>query len=106
VELVEATGRYARLTLRLPGSGGELEVDLLKEALDPRFVAVQVTARTSVRALSLEDTVGLKARAWHDRFVIRDIIDLHPGRISSGGGSGGRGARRPGRPRPPPNEQP
>jgi hypothetical protein len=21
--------------------------------------------------------VGLKARAWHDRFVIRDIIDLH-----------------------------
>ena len=25
----------------------------------------------------LEDTVGLKARAWHDRFVIRDIIDLH-----------------------------
>jgi hypothetical protein len=65
------------LTLRLPGSGEELEMDLLKEALDPSFVAVQVTARTSVRALSLEDTVGLKARAWHDRFVIRDIIDLH-----------------------------
>jgi hypothetical protein len=21
--------------------------------------------------------VELKARAWHDRFVIRDIIDLH-----------------------------
>ena len=65
------------MTLRLPGSGEELEIDLLKEALDPRFVTVQVTARTSVRALSLEDTVGLKARAWHDRFVIRDIIDLH-----------------------------
>ena len=77
VELVEATGRYARLTLRLPGSGEELEMDLLKEALDPSFITVQVTARTSVRALSLEDTVGLKARAWHDRFVIRDIIDLH-----------------------------
>ena len=77
MELVEATGRYARLTLWLPGSGEELEMDLLKEALDPRFVTVQVTARTSVRALSLEDTVGLKARAWHDRFVIRDIIDLH-----------------------------
>jgi hypothetical protein len=30
-----------------------------------------------VRAVSLDDTVGLKARAWHDRFVIRDIIDLH-----------------------------
>jgi hypothetical protein len=26
--------------------------------------------------MSLEDTVGLKARAWHDRFVIRDIVDL------------------------------
>ena len=25
----------------------------------------------------MKDTVGLKARAWHDRFVIRDIIDLH-----------------------------
>ena len=24
-----------------------------------------------------QTTVGLKARAWHDRFVIRDIIDLH-----------------------------
>ena len=30
-----------------------------------------------MRALSLDDAVGLKARAWHDRFVIRDIIDLH-----------------------------
>ena len=77
VELVEATGRYARLTLRLPGSGEDLEMDLLKEALDPSFVTVQATAMTSVRILSLDDTVGLKARAWHDRFVIRDIIDLH-----------------------------
>jgi hypothetical protein len=63
VELVEATGRYARLTLRLPGSGEAMEMDLLKEALDPSFVTVQVTAVPSVRALSLEDTVGLKARA-------------------------------------------
>jgi len=52
-------------------------MDLLKEALDPGFVTVEVAGMTSVRALSLEDTVGLKARAWHDRFVIRDIIDLH-----------------------------
>lgn len=77
MELVEATSRYARLILRLPGSGAELEMDLLKEALEPSFATVQVTAVASVRALSLEDTVGLKARAWHDRFVIRDIIDLH-----------------------------
>ena len=78
VQLVEATSpRYARLVLRLPGSGEELEMDLLKEALEPRWVTVQVTPAASVRTVSLEDTVGLKARAWHDRFVIRDIIDLH-----------------------------
>jgi hypothetical protein len=78
VRLVEAASlRYARLVLRLPGSGDELEVDLLKEALEPRWVTVQITDAESVRAVSLQDTVGLKARAWHDRFVIRDIIDLH-----------------------------
>jgi Nucleotidyl transferase AbiEii toxin, Type IV TA system len=75
--LVEATGRYARLTLRLPESGDEIEMDLLKEALEPSFATIQIASSASVRALSLRDTVGLKARAWHDRFVIRDIIDLH-----------------------------
>ena len=78
VRLAEAASlRCARLVLQLPGSGEELEMDLLKEALEPRWVTVQVTPAASVRAVSLEDTVGLKARAWHDRFVIRDIIDLH-----------------------------
>lgn len=75
--LVEATSRYARLVLQFPGSADELEMDLLKEALEPRWVTVQITPGASVRALSLDDTVGLKARALHDRFVIRDIIDLH-----------------------------
>jgi hypothetical protein len=73
----EASPRYARLVLQLPGSGEELEMDLLKEALEPRWITVQITPAATVRAVSLEDTVGLKARAWHDRFVIRDIIDLH-----------------------------
>ena len=75
--MVEATGRYARLVLRLPGSGDELEMDLLKEALGPGGITVQLAPGVSVRALSLDDAVGLKARAWHDRFVIRGIIDLH-----------------------------
>jgi Nucleotidyl transferase AbiEii toxin, Type IV TA system len=75
--LVEATSRYARLVLQFPGSGDELEMDLLKEALEPRWVTAQIPGAANVRALSLDDTVGLKARAWHDRFVIRDIIDLH-----------------------------
>jgi hypothetical protein len=57
--------------------GDELEMDLLKEALGPRWITVQLAGGASVRALSLDDAVGLKARAWHDRFVIRDIIDLH-----------------------------
>jgi hypothetical protein len=77
VRLVEASDRYARLVLRLPGSDEELEMDLLKEALEPGWATVQITGAASVRALSLKDTVGLKARAWHDRFVIRDIIDLY-----------------------------
>ncbi len=75
--VVEATGRCARLVLRLPGSGDELEMDLLKEALGPGGITVQLAPGASVRAVSLDDAVGLKARAWHDRFVIRDIIDLH-----------------------------
>jgi hypothetical protein len=47
-----------------------MEIDLLKEALEPTCVTIQITPAASVRALSLEDTVDLKARAWHDRFVI------------------------------------
>jgi hypothetical protein len=43
VRLAEASPRYARLVLRLPVSGEELEMDLLKEALQPRWVTVQVT---------------------------------------------------------------
>jgi hypothetical protein len=52
-------------------------MDLLKEALGPGGITVQLAPGAYVRALSLADAVGLKARAWHDRFVIRDIIDLH-----------------------------
>jgi hypothetical protein len=75
--LMEGTGRYARLVLEFPDAGGELELDLLKEALGPGWVTVQTPDGTSVRALSLDDAVGLKARAWFERFVIRDIIDLN-----------------------------
>ena len=54
VRVVEATSlRYARLVLRLPGSGDELEMDLLKEALEPRWVTVQITDAESVRQCRL-----------------------------------------------------
>jgi hypothetical protein len=59
VRLAEAaSARCARLVLQLPGSGEELEMDLLKEALEPRWVTVQITPAASVRAVSLEDTVA------------------------------------------------
>jgi hypothetical protein len=44
-----------------PGSGDELEMDLLKEALEPRWVSVQLGPAASVRALSLDDIVGLQS---------------------------------------------
>ena len=44
-----ARGTHARLVLQLPGSGEELEMDLLKEALEPRWVTVQITPAASVR---------------------------------------------------------
>jgi hypothetical protein len=76
---LSASLRLAWLTvqMRLPGSGDELEMDLLKEALGPGGITVQLAGGASVPAVSLDGAVGLKARAWHDRFVIRDIIDLH-----------------------------
>jgi hypothetical protein len=51
VRLVEATSGYARLVLRLPGPGEELEMDLLKEALEPGWVTVQITPAACVRAV-------------------------------------------------------
>ena len=44
------------LRCSFPGSGEELEMDLLKEALEPRcpWVTVQITPAVSVRAVSLE----------------------------------------------------
>ena len=38
---------------------------------------VRVAPEASVWALSLEGAMGLKSRAWYDRFVIRNIIDLY-----------------------------
>src|ERR1035437_2200967 len=77
VRIDEAGVRSARLHLRLPVWQDELEVDLLKEALEPRWLTVEVAAAAHLQAVSLDDAVGMKARAWHDRFVPRDIIDLH-----------------------------
>lgn len=80
VRLAEAASlRYARLVLQLPGSGEELEMDLLKEALEPTWVTVQITPAASVRAVSLEDTVGLKARP-RQGISLAELARLHRGR--------------------------
>ncbi len=73
--LIEATSRYARLVLQFPGSSDSWMT--FSRSTRAKMITVQITNATSIRALSLADTVGLKARALHDRFVIRDIIDLY-----------------------------
>jgi len=66
--VVEATPRMARLLVE--GQGFACEVDLLKEAIGP-------PARLQIGpVLALEDAIGLKVRALHDRAAHRDYIDV------------------------------
>ncbi|MFI5835961.1 nucleotidyl transferase AbiEii/AbiGii toxin family protein [Micromonospora sp. NPDC051300] len=65
--LVEVTPRMARLLVS--GPSGDCEVDLLKEAIGPP-AALHIGP-----VLALEDAVGLKVRALHDRAAHRDYID-------------------------------
>jgi hypothetical protein len=70
--VIEASPRMARLEVSILGS--DYEVDLLKEALGP-------PVWTDLGpVLSLEDAVGLKVRALHDRGLARDFIDVHAAR--------------------------
>ncbi|MFC0004526.1 nucleotidyl transferase AbiEii/AbiGii toxin family protein [Micromonospora siamensis] len=66
--LVEATNRMARLIVS--SESVACEVDVLKEAIGP-------PAALSVGpVLSLNDAVGLKVRALHDRAAHRDYVDI------------------------------
>jgi hypothetical protein len=69
VSQVESTSRMARLEV----SDGQqsCEVDLLKEAIGP---PVQLEIGP---VLTIDDAVGLKMRALHDRAAHRDFIDVH-----------------------------
>jgi hypothetical protein len=84
VSVIEARPRSARLLLSLPADGGQVELDLLKEALGPSRITVKLSEGTRLAALPLEDAVGLKVRALHDRFVVRDIIDLQAAAVQGG----------------------
>ncbi len=68
-EVVEATPRMARMIVTT--AAATCEVDLLKEAIGP-------PAWLSIGpVLALDDAVGLKVRALHERAAHRDYIDIH-----------------------------
>lgn len=76
VSQVESTSRMARMEV---SDGQEsCEIDLLKEAIAP---PVQMEIGP---VLTLDDTVGLKMRALHDRAAHRDFIDVHGATTHSG----------------------
>ncbi|MER7458281.1 nucleotidyl transferase AbiEii/AbiGii toxin family protein [Micromonospora sp. NPDC126480] len=66
--LIEATPRMARLLVT--GEAVACEVDLLKEAIGPP------AHLTIGPVLALEDAIGLKVRALHERAAHRDYIDV------------------------------
>lgn len=67
-DIVEATPRMARMVVRRDSL--TCEVDLLKEAIGPPAQLVIGPV------LSLDDAIGLKVRALHDRAAHRDFIDV------------------------------
>jgi Nucleotidyl transferase AbiEii toxin, Type IV TA system len=68
VVLIESTPRMARLEVR--AAGQVCEIDLLKEAIGP-------PAMLSVGpVLAIDDAIGLKMRALHERTTHRDFIDV------------------------------
>ncbi|MEV0997643.1 nucleotidyl transferase AbiEii/AbiGii toxin family protein [Nonomuraea sp. NPDC050202] len=69
--VIEVTPRMGRLMVRDPVTGETCEFGLLREALQQR----PVTCGT-LKVLGLDDAVGLKMRAVHERGLARDIIDI------------------------------
>ncbi|AQZ66131.1 unnamed protein product [[Actinomadura] parvosata subsp. kistnae] len=69
--VIEVTPRMGRLMVRDLATGETCEFDLLREALQQR----PITCGT-LKVLGLDDAVGLKMRAVHERSLARDIIDI------------------------------
>ncbi|WP_210593549.1 nucleotidyl transferase AbiEii/AbiGii toxin family protein [Streptomyces sp. GESEQ-35] len=72
VSVVDVRPLKARLLVTDPDSKEACEVDLLKEALSRRPVALDVGP-----VVDLEDLVVMKVRALGDRGLPRDVIDVH-----------------------------
>ncbi|WP_344969678.1 nucleotidyl transferase AbiEii/AbiGii toxin family protein [Streptosporangium fragile] len=71
VTLVDVTPRMGRLVVSDPVTGQSCEFDLLREAFQRQPVIVG-----DVSVVSLDDAVGLKMRALHERSLARDVIDI------------------------------
>ncbi|GHH67863.1 hypothetical protein GCM10017673_15530 [Streptosporangium violaceochromogenes] len=71
VTVVEVTPRMGRMVVGDPATGQRCEFDLLREAFQRQPVIVG-----DVSVLSLDDAVGLKMRALHERSLARDVIDV------------------------------
>ncbi|ACZ84755.1 hypothetical protein Aros01_08996 [Streptosporangium roseum] len=71
VTVVEVTPRMGRLVVSDPVTEQSCEFDLLREAFQQQPVIVG-----DLSVVSLDDAVGLKMRALHERSLARDVIDI------------------------------
>ncbi|MET7332851.1 nucleotidyl transferase AbiEii/AbiGii toxin family protein [Nonomuraea sp. NPDC005650] len=69
--IIEVTPRMGRLMIEDGVTGETCEFDLLREALQERPVTFGL-----LKVLALEDAIGLKMRALHERSYARDVIDI------------------------------
>ncbi|MGN9838618.1 nucleotidyl transferase AbiEii/AbiGii toxin family protein [Nonomuraea sp. H19] len=69
--IIEVTPRLGRLVVADATTGETCEFDLMREALQERPISCG-----ALRVLGLDDAVGLKMRAVHERSLARDIIDV------------------------------
>ncbi|RVX47954.1 hypothetical protein EDD27_10907 [Nonomuraea polychroma] len=69
--IIEVTPRMGRLMVADVTTGETCEFDLLREALQAR-----PSTCGTLKVLGLDDAVGLKMRAVHERSLARDIIDI------------------------------
>ncbi|MFI7697575.1 nucleotidyl transferase AbiEii/AbiGii toxin family protein [Nonomuraea sp. NPDC049480] len=69
--IIEVTPRMGRLMVEDMATGETCEFDLLREALQQAPITCG-----SLKVLGLDDAVGLKMRAVHERSLARDIIDI------------------------------
>lgn len=71
VRIIEVTPRRGRMTVADTISGHAVELDLLREALQDRPLITELCP-----VVGLDDAIGLKVRALHDRGLSRDFIDV------------------------------